>query len=408
MFVTSRAVGRVVAIRDGGDARVVTLAPVLLEEVIKDAQIDLTEDLDAESMSVRRLADLPGIATDPAAGDNDLAAPTGLRERIPVDGPADEPRVITLTAPVVRLASYTIPGDSDTVVSAAGSYRGCDEFGVGSWSVKPCYEPGKIGLGVDFKAHKRLKLGASISLRTSGLKLRAQALVANGLASAPTFLIDGITGIDIAIAGGAEGGVADNAKIKVEVPFEWNFPIPPGPETAGVPLNTVIEFKFIVETAFSGNNSTLSGAGSYRLTGPIGIENGKPVTPELIREKSLIESIGGITLGPSGIVFAVKLKVHEGIGIDGFVAGPYAFLTVSVGISKGSVFASPVAVCVGGALKVDLGIGVGMTASLDKLAELLPKSILDGLKGKVKTEHEVTVTVFAKKQVVPDVPLCRE
>lgn len=408
LFATSRAVGRVVAVRDAGDDRVVTLAPVLFGEVVKEAQIDLSHELDPETMWVQELPVLPGTIRDPGAEDTvpTPSEPTGLQHAGPADDPVVEPDVIVLTTPTVRLAS--LRGlFAATNPSSPPVIKGCREVGVGDWGVKPCLESGKVTLTAEYKGAKGLKVGATLVLRSDGLKVNTHSAVSGGFLSTPTMTLEGINGFEITLLGGAARGAKDNVRIRVEVPIEDDWPIPPSPATGGLPLNVVNEFKFIVETAFSGNNSTLEATGSYDLEGPIGIQDGKPVTPKLSKVRSLFEGITGIPVGASGMVFAVREKVHVGVGIKGFVAGPYVTMTVSAGVSKGSALGAPLATCQSATLKVDGGIGAGITASFGKLAEFLPSKVLEKLKPKVKGENDVTWTIFNATRTEPDVPLCR-
>ena len=179
------------------------------------------------------------------------------------------------------------------------------------------------------------------------------------------------------------------------------MPIPPSPTTLGIPLNLVLEFKLLIEVALSGDNSTLQAGASYNLDGEMGVRDGQVVSPALTVNKSILDSISGITLGPGGVVFAAKFKLHLGVGMSGFIAGPYATTTFSVGVSKGSVLGSPIANCTGASIALWVGGGVGVTADLSRYIGLLSKLT------KFKSEVEKNWNVYTVTKTVPDSAICQ-
>ena len=69
MLLTSIATGRVAAIHDDGDTRVVTLAPVNLTDVIRNGAIDVDQALPGSAVSYQLIPDLVGAKSVPQAGD---------------------------------------------------------------------------------------------------------------------------------------------------------------------------------------------------------------------------------------------------------------------------------------------------------------------------------------------------
>jgi hypothetical protein len=215
-------------------------------------------------------------------------------------------------------------------------------------------------------------------------------------------VIDGIKGLEVSLAAGTEDG--DNDKVRVEVPVEIGIPIPPSPATAGLPLQITVEFTFSVETAITGKNSTIQALGKYGLSGPIGVRGGKVLAPTFSVEQSIIDSLQGLTLGPSGVVFAVKTKVQAGLGIAEAYAGPYGFVTTSLGVTNGSSLGAPLARCKGATLDMEVGGGASIEISsplVDALKKLLPPGT------ELPEEAETSTNVLHRSQVVPDVPLCQ-
>jgi hypothetical protein len=238
-------------------------------------------------------------------------------------------------------------------------------------------------------------------LQAKAPQLHAKVAIQNGNLANPTVVLDGIKGIDVNVAAGTANGTKDDGKFKFEIPIEVEQPIPPSPATLGIPLNLVIEFKLLVEVALSGNNSTLQAGASYNLDGEMGVRDGQVVSPKLTVNKSILDSITGITLGPSGVVFAAKFKLHFGVGTEGFIAGPYATTTFSVGVSQGSALGSPIANCQAATIALWVGGGAGVTIDLGKFAALLPKLT------KFQTEVEKNWNVYTVSKTVPDSKICQ-
>jgi hypothetical protein len=188
----------------------------------------------------------------------------------------------------------------------------------------------------------------------------------------------------------------------LEIPIEVELPIPPSPTTLGIPLNLVLEFKLLMEVAMSGNNSTLQAGASYNLDGEMGVRDGQVLAPALTVNKSLLDTISGITLGPGGVVFAAKFKLHFGVGMSGFIAGPYFTTTFSVGVSRGSVLGSPNADCKGATIALWVGGGAGVSVDFSKYTSLLTKTLT-----KFKNEVEQNWNVYTVSKTVPDSKACQ-
>jgi len=205
---------------------------------------------------------------------------------------------------------------------------------------------------------------------------------------------------------GAEDSHTDNIKIRIEVPVELIRYIPPSPPMP-VPLVTQIKFKFYVETFLGGKNATLTAQGNYKLNGPLGMEGGKVVIPTLEEKQAMVNSMGGISLGASGVVLATEIRFLVGLGTPVFIAGPYSKFIGSLGLTRGSVLGfAPV--CSKTTLKFDAAAGIG--AQFTK--KFLPNSRIYNLIGeKMKTEFEMEEI---KKEIwkpidsaSPDIPRCR-
>lgn len=427
MLLTSEAAGRVVALRDDGDTRVVTLAPVDLPEVITDGTIDIDQAVDGGSLFAQQIPDLPGAVAQPGPGDaaiplpgagsgessggsgtgggggsGDAPAPTGA----PPTPQAATPSVFTGSVAAAAAPAVLILRDADTPPPNAlpPATQQTLTVPVGDWTVTPSHSADQLGLGIEYKANAALKAGISVVFTTNDLHIYGVDKIVGGQRVGSGFTVTGITGLQISIAAGAANGSLDNSKVKVEVPVEIDVPIPPSPATAGLPLNLGFTFTFLVETALTGKNSTLLASGTYGLDGPIGITDGTVTTPKFTVVSSIVDSLSGITLGPSGIVAAVSLKAMVGIGTPALNAGPFTRLTAAVGAAFGSSLGAPLARCRGATLDLQGGGGAGIAISssvVPVLRSLLPPGT------KLDVAYETSTTILHRAQIVPDVPLCR-
>jgi len=372
MLVTSIAAGRVVAVHDEGDARVVTIAPVLLTDVIRNGKIDVHQALDPHSLVFQQV---PGLAMGPAA---------------PADG----------DLPPRFAAGRSVTGDP--AMPPPSSFG--EVIGIGVWKVKPYFDTnGKLGVTVE-REKGGLKLTAEIAFTTSNLRIGGTAAVSGGVLSGGGFRIDGLTGLQVSFGAGTRDGNLDNGKVGLTVPAEFKLPIPPSPATAELPMTITVKFKFTLATALTGKNSTLLGSGKYRLSGPLGYDGSNVLTPQFSVEKSLLDSLSGITLGPSGLVLASNVKIGVGIGPTFLNAGPNFAVNVAFGATNGSSLGAPLARCRGVTLDIDGTYGASLNAYagvVDFLRKRLPgfTNVEFGVEGKSKLLH--------RQQILPDVPLCR-
>jgi hypothetical protein len=392
MLLTSVATGRVNAIHDDGDSRIVTLEPVNVTDVIKDGSIDVDQAVPASAVSYQLIPDLPWAQSTPQDG-----------ELPSVDiAPAGYHRTSRFSArPAVAVLPNTRPmagGNSGGLLPLA-SKSGL-KVKVGDWTLSPTVQATKLGLGVERSGD--LKVGVNLAFDTNNLRFHGIDTIKNGQTTHSGFEITGITGLTVSLSAGSKHGSADNQKIKISIPVEVNMQIPPSPATAGLPMNFKVSFTFSVQTAITGNNSTLVATGKWGLDGPIGFADGKLLTPAFSVKQSILDSVSGITLGPSGIVFALQMKFMLGVGIASLSAGPYSAVTIDLGVTNGSSLGAALARCRGATLDLKGTAGVGLELSAQQVPIL--KDLLPGAKYSYSLESNVTL--LHRSQVVPDVPLC--
>ncbi|MGV9610087.1 hypothetical protein ACWDR2_41240 [Streptomyces sp. NPDC003631] len=392
MYVTSRAVGRVVRIRPEGGDLAVTLAPVSLTEVFRDAHLHTDRKIDPSATLYQEVPDRPGAVSVPAGAARSAApsASTAAFTARPAALTRNAGAVVSLGRP--RFVS----ADADRLPPAR---ENSVTWSHGGWEVQPESSPGELGLKIGHEAGDGLKAFIDFSLHTSDLRVRSDVSISNGrMGSGSTFVVEGVDGFSIDISAGAANGADDNKKIRVEVPVELTVPVLPGE-----PLMYSNTWKFVVGTALSGKNTTVTAGGTWRLDGPLGIVDGKLVTPRLTVVKPIMDSIGGVSVGVSGVAAAVEAKFQLGLGIPAAFAGPYAKFVMDTGVANGSALGSPLARCRSARLDAKAGAGFGLTVSsevLKALRKLLPAG------AKIETESESLKPYFSASQTLPNVPLC--
>jgi hypothetical protein len=226
--------------------------------------------------------------------------------------------------------------------------------------------------------------------------------VAGGNIRNPTAAIHGIEYIDLKVQAGVADGADDNQKVKIEFPLEV---VNKGFVFGGIPMVFNFKIKAFIIMALSGNHSTLTAAGRWALTGPLGLSAGLPALPAFSVVESIMDSIGGIAIGPSGIVIGSEFRFMLGVGVPGVAAGPYAKFKLSVGVTNGSALGAPLARCHRADLSIEGGGGVGLSVSSATVDALLKRGS-NKWPIKVELESELMGQIAKANQTRPNVPLC--
>jgi hypothetical protein len=383
MFLTSRGVGRVVQLVPAGDTLAVTIGPVQLGEIVRDGVLKADGPLDLNAASVQTFPGVGGLTTVPARTSASPSSSTthnwaALRS---------EPE---LPPPTKGLgAELSVGGFS---VELAGSQKATN---AGSIDLKVGYNHGGVVLGLTF------------AIEYEDAHVSSEIHMAGGeLAEGSRTEVTGITGAKVDVSGGSELGLKGNKKARIEVPAEQNFEIPSEP----VPFVLSVRLKFIVETAFSARNATLTSTGRLAIDGPLGFVKtaGKLSLeqPSVSIKQNPVETIAGVSQGVNGLVFAAQMKIQMGVGIEVAEAGPFVAFTASVGLTNGSSIgivqckqATVDAILAGGiGLTIDPGESEWLKKSLGALTKLLPK--LDVELG------NVSVSVVHRSDYRPKVAVC--
>jgi hypothetical protein len=335
-------------------------------------------DVDVDPGSHVRISDGTTDTIVPAHGQfctrpGGCACPSG-------DGAGEQP------IPLKRNASLAISGGTDgsdaTVRGTTLAELCCagpsSATTVRGLTVIPRVDCQKIGVKIEKDGDLKLNIG--FALTVDHPRIRPHFATKKGKKILAGVDLEGIRGIVLDFGAGAASGAAANQKFRVKVPVTVEVPV--HPREKGLPSSIKVEWTILVQTAITGNNSTLLARARYGLAGRLGVRKGAVSVPSLGIEESLIDSINGITLGPSGIVIAVKTRFVGGAGTPASMKRTFASLTSSFGVTNGSAFASPLVVCRGSSLSLVFAAGGGGLAATTK-------------------------KFIERMQVLPDVPLCQ-
>lgn len=349
MFLTNRAVGRVLGIRQNGDNLAVTLGPVALTDVIKKAHMSFQQPVDLNAMIVYTAPDFPGAVVQ-APKTSLRTSPIRVALQPLMAFAADAPS--TLPAPTVgQIPQVNLPR------SAFGITPFCCEGGIGIHVAHP---------GV-------VKLIITFTLRLEHPSVAFDLDISDGIQLAKVTLNGGV-GLRFEFEAGSTVGVEANANLNdlIAVPMDLWIPI----QGLVAPVAVNLHQSFLIKTGFSAKNSTLHAVADYSISGPIwmGYEHGSwgvGAPTDLKVNDSLMGSLGGASLGANGLVSAWGARIIVGIGAFGFATGPYMGYNLSVGVGKSSGAAALLGgECRFADLHMDVNAGVGYS---------IPKPITDAI-----------------------------
>ncbi|HEX5097126.1 MAG TPA: hypothetical protein VFX21_13960, partial [Acidimicrobiia bacterium] len=329
MFVTGRAVGRVRQVRDAGDDVAVALGPVDLTEVYRDAEFSFDRPFDVTDLAY---VETPGYLEPVTPLDANTSAAEPSAAEVTTDVRA-EPAVATetVTLPPLQFIANGRPAARGAEIK--GSLGGAFSVALDKWSVDALWSSNANGsIDLTFRVSRTegpLKFGGVLVLHLADPTVQASVKIKDGKVTSTKASFHGIKGVDVDLKSGSSGGSSDNVKLRFEVPLDFSIPV-------GAPYPFLLSFKqkFALETAFSAKNSTLEGHGKYEFDGDVGSGGAASVAVKTV--ESMLDSIKGVSVGVSGIVFSYGIRVGLGLGIPQFFAGPFAGATIAIGQSRGS------------------------------------------------------------------------
>ena len=347
VFLTNRAVGRVLGLhREGGNLSV-TLGPVLITDVVRDCDIhpgpipiDFGEAIPYEA------TDLPGRVI-PASGSAEARPSGGQEVAVPV-AYMIQPEAPPPAKDVSNLVNFKVV---PTASSAGIGVRGTSDGG---------------GLKMTFEAFVHLDRPTL----TPVLK------ITDGNLRQATLELSGAAGLTMMFKAGTDVGMKANVKGRLQAVPDFSVPIA-GP----LPLALTVRQQLLIGTALGVRDATLSATGDYTFSGSFKIGyDGKSwglFGPSgFTAKQSIMKTADGISIAPSGLDLTHQMRVVFGVGAFGLATGPYFALNSSAGLFKGSDLG--MIQCKEATIVVGMSGGIGY---------LIPKPITDAINFVLGTLH---------------------
>jgi hypothetical protein len=376
LFATGRVVGRVLAVDHQGSDIAVTLGPIELTDVIKDAQITYHGALDLDKMITYVAPEYPGTMTDLDAADQTSAARRSAAPsmRLVTWSPTRDD-VLQSVKPSAARASWPPPwrGNQVPVRGMPASYLASAMNGapIGRGAGLPADLP--IG-GFHFLPDITKGLGFSATHTAPGITFTAFAKltldnpnftfrldITNGHLKTAEVQLSGLAAVRVGFDGGTNADFK-NPNQAFELPLDTSFPIPGIP----VPFAATFHQSILVQTMFTARNATFHAIGKYGFGGTIsaGVIDGHlgATAPIFIDTKqNLAESLNGASLGVNGLVLGYGGKFLVGLGAYSFAVGPYLSVNTTVGATRGSDAQGPITgyTCRSAQYDMALDYGVG-------------------------------------------------
>ncbi|MEP6918847.1 MAG: hypothetical protein ABJC89_24620, partial [Acidobacteriota bacterium] len=329
LFATGRVVGRVLAVEPRGNDVAVTLGPMELTDVIKEADISYQGALELDKMIFYLAPDYPGTFTDLDTGKEQTSEWRRGSEQ-PVQLAKFSPREV----PRFRVMSAAYRS-SDMRESSSGTSAGLPpDIPIGGFHFFP-----DISQGLGFSAthhtpEMHFTAFAKLRLDHPNFAFRLK-ITSSGLQTAQIEL-GGLAGVRVGFKGGTNGEFK-NPNQAFELPLDISFPIPGIP----VPFAATFHQSILVTTMFTAKNATLDTTGEYGFRGTItaGVVNGQlgATAPIFVETKqNLVNSLSGVSVGVNGLVLGYGGKFIVGLGGWGLAVGPYLSANTTVGVTRGS------------------------------------------------------------------------
>jgi hypothetical protein len=173
--------------------------------------------------------------------------------------------------------------------------------------------------------------------------------------------LKGAAGVEVSFEAAASGPNLRNVSADRPAPVDLSIPI----NGLGIPFALHVRQAFRVQTAFA-STGAVKARGYYALTGGMRAEYNsrdkfKLSGPKGFETKEvLLPSLDGAVFGPAGLVLVHHVNVMIGVGVAGFVAGPYVYENNGFTITQGSALGRPlIPECRRETISMAVGAGVG-------------------------------------------------
>ena len=340
MFLTGRAVGRVLKLDRSGDDLAVMLGPVELTDVIRQTHLSGTQTIDPSTMRTYSAPDWPGADAETLSAAPAETPQRRLADEYPTFASLESPRLGTSDVDAPRLASNATVPELAQVPGAVGPVK---ELVRKFMTVNPFLGG---GLGANFSIPSMNYGNAPARAEGSIMFTMSNPFVSWDINITPAGLetakleVHNAAGLTIRFQANSSDQFTpnQNAKGLAFLPMDLSFPLG-GP----VPISLVMHQTFWLQTIFSAKTSILKGTAEYGFEGSLKLEchfstcHASAPGGFKVRQ-SLMDSLAANppSLGVNGIVLTYEGRVIVGLGAFGFVTGPYIGMAVSVGVTRGS------------------------------------------------------------------------
>lgn len=331
LFVTGRAVGRVIDVHSDGGDLAVTIAPVTLTDVIEDGHFSGAHPISLSSPAAYESGAVPFWA---AGGSPAQPQPTPSGTH-------------SLTGAFATAPSWPTPklGGSSTI-SAQGITA----------TASCCKSGASLHFGFD---NAGVRFAGTVTLTMAKPSAIFDLDIDGGKVTYAKLMVTGGLGLKVEIAAATK--VFHNVDKLIPIPTDFVIPFA---NLLGVPLSATINQLLSVHTFFSSKDGNISASGEWGISGGLGFtyDHGKfsADAPHALQKKaSITDSLEGISTGVTGIAIAYKTRLTVGIGAFGFTAGPYFGFAVAVSLARGSALGAPITVCNSAQVTLFADYGVG-------------------------------------------------
>ncbi|HEY4214046.1 MAG TPA: hypothetical protein VGM84_21405 [Steroidobacteraceae bacterium] len=370
-FMTGRAVGRVLDVRPEGANLIVTVGPVDLTELVREAHIHIK------------------------------AMPVDFSQAVAYSAPGLPGQVVPLPVAQVAPTGKFIPAAYLPASNAVPDVSNLVHF-----KAEPSVSSSGLGMSVSSDGGG-LKVRAETTVRLDAPKLDVNIDIAprsGGVADASVELT-GATGLAWKFQIGTDVGLKANVNGILQPATDFSIFVGGiGP----LPVCVTVRQRFMITTSLGVRNSTLSANGDYAfnggfkvgyvgkrwsIAGPVGFH----------ANRTILQTASGITMAASGVDLTNQLQVIAGVGTHGFAAGPYFSFTSTIGLFKGSDLG--MIPCREATLVIKLNGGVGYVipqAVTDAINSILSAlNIKYSIRGEGGLQPRQAATIVEKTSTLP-------
>jgi hypothetical protein len=339
IFVTGRAVGKVLGVRREGTVMTVVIGPALINEIFEDAHFTVEQDVDFSEAIPHSAPDYPGQSL-PLAPPRSAAFDTSGRPHLVLASDSGAP-VPPAPAPqplILKFNTYPVVGSDG------------------------------VGMRVSSKV-PHLTLAAQVTIHMNHPHLYFDILIKHGEIQTVQLVLGGAAGLTWRFEAGTDTGMSANVHERLTPDSDFTIPI----SGIGAPLAITVRQTLIVESALGVENTTLTAIGDYTFAGSfrVGYRNKafEIAAPAGFHTKTdMADSLNGLSLGVAGLNLSHQMRVIVGVGAFGFAAGPYFSFSSGMGALKSSA--------IGGIPCNAATVTIGLTAGV---GYLIPRSVADAI-----------------------------